>query len=102
MPAVTHAEGSQLAAGSIEVWKLWDKRKDFYARLRMLRAAGLDAHSATALMWSRTAGDFAFLARACGVPRVDARKMDDELLAEIGVVLGDGSADKRALLSFDL
>ena len=73
-----------------------DKRSAFFRRLRELRAAGLPPHSAMALLRTRTAGDYVFVARACGIPERDARAMDRALLAEVETILGGGLADAPA------
>ena len=51
-----------------------------------------------ALMRARTSGDFTFLARACGIPPVEAKRLDDQLLCEVALALGEGMDTKRAFL----
>ncbi len=88
IPAESHANGSQLAEGSIEVRNLGSKRQAFSLRLRNLRAAGLSAHSSLAMLRARTAGDYVFVARACGIPAREASALDGELQAEVARVMG--------------
>eukprot|EP00973_Karenia_brevis_P053872 7482911-Karenia_brevis.AAC.1 len=68
LPAATHAEGSMLAHGSPEVQTIIEKRASFYSRLGELRSAGLRAQALLDMMRTRTAGDYVFVARACGIP----------------------------------
>ena len=91
MPSQQHAEGSQIAEGADEVRGVIEKRAAFYQRLTKLRGAGLQPLTAMALLRARTAGDYTFVARACGVPANDARRMDSELVVEINAVLGQGA-----------
>ena len=49
----------------------------------------------------RTAGDFVFLARACGIPVQEARDLDRLLLREVLAVIGpdiDNDGERRVFL----
>ena len=104
LPAADPADGSQLAEGSIEVQAVANKRKCFYQRLRKLCSAGLRAQSAMDMLRVRTAGDYVFTARACGLPAQEAAALDALLILEVkhlfGVDVGalDPVPDKKIFL----
>ena len=87
-PAAQPAHGSMLAEGSPEVARLAASRARVYSRLRELRAAGLDAQQALALLRARTSSDYTFIARTCGIPTTEARALDAALLAEVQLLRG--------------
>ena len=89
VPSASHSEGSQLAEGSSEVNAIIQKRSSFFKRLDELRSAGLKAQSALDMMRVRTAGDYVFVARACGIPTSEAAALDAKLLGEVNRYLGD-------------
>ena len=77
-----------LAALSPEVAQLLTDRRAFLQRLDALSAAGLPAQLAQALLRSRCASDFNFLARACGIPACVARALDTEVLEHVKRLAG--------------
>ncbi len=82
LPANHACDGSQLAEGSPEVQQVIRARDGFCYKLRRLRAAGLPALASTSLLRARTAGDFVFVARACGIPLTEAQALDNKLSGE--------------------
>ena len=97
LPATNHAVGSQLAEGSVEVQNIGCKRARFYQRLGELRAAGLRAQSTMDMLRARTAGDYVFTARACGIPPREAAALDAGLLLEIKRLPGFDAATPDAI-----
>ena len=93
LPANSHADGSQLAPGSAEVRSIQANRVSFYTRLADLQRAGLKTQAAMDLLRVRTAGDYVFVARACGIPASDARALDASLLSAVRQFLIFGSAE---------
>ena len=92
-PAATPAHGSQLAEGSEEIKSILQKRALFFRRLGQLRSAGLKAQSALDMLRLRTAGDYVFVARACGIPAREAAALDAGLLAQVDSYFGAAAAD---------
>ena len=91
LPAASHVEGSLLAEGSPEVQAISESRACFYRRLRELRAAGLRSVAALDMLRARTAGDYVFVARACGIPAREADALDATLCTELSRYFGDGA-----------
>jgi hypothetical protein len=88
--------GSLLADTAPELAKLLANRTTFLQRLTSLHNAGLSAQLTLGLLRYRTAGDFTFLARACGIPVAAAQKLDSEVLQFVEQLVGGPGWDTFA------
>ena len=90
LPSQTASGSTQLAERSPEVERIAAARTKFFHRLRVLKAAGLPAHTCHSLARHRTGGDYVYVARACGIPATDAARFDEQLKLAIAQLIGLG------------
>ena len=82
------ADGSQLATDAPECEALIERRVAFLRRVDVLRAAGLPVQLCLLLVRAKTASDFVFVARACGIPAACAKRLDTTVLQAVERLLG--------------